>query len=114
VYEESSSAENAFNYYLNELSLINRELTVLIKGNFETISRKIEEKITKLNKDGINVKVEQCHGSLAHRATEIMETGVIDTFVLGSHGKHKLTEYLLGSVTVHIIRKSSLPVFIIH
>lgn len=114
VYEHSSSVENALKFYINELSSVNLELTILIKGHFADTSSMISDKISNLRKDGKKVTVENCHGSIAHRALEIMETGIIDMFVLGSHGRHKLTEYLLGSATIHIIRKSSLPVFIVH
>ncbi len=114
VYEESMSSDNALNYYINEVSEYNCELIVLIKDHFEDLSRKVLEKIKDLKNTERDIKIEYCKGSLAHRAIEIMENGYIDAFILGSHGKHKLTEYLLGSVTVHIIRKSSLPIFIVH
>ena len=114
VYEQSTSSKNALDFYINELSRENRELTILMKGHLDETSTSIDKKINNLKKDGKEITVEHCNGSLSHRALEIMETGIIDMFVLGSHGTHKLTEYLLGSVTVHIIRKSSLPVFIVH
>lgn len=114
VYEDSQSSANAFEYYINELSMYNSELTILIKDNFEDSSSKIKDKIISLEDSGIKIIVEHCYGSLAHKALEIMESSSLDTFVLGSHGKHKLAEYLLGSVTVHIIRKSSLPLFVVH
>lgn len=114
VYEDSKSSENALNYYINQLSVNNSELTILVKDHFEEISTVISKKIMKLKTSERNVYIKHCKGSLAHRAIELMENGSVDAFILGSHGKHKLTEYLLGSVTVHIIRKSSLPVFIVH
>ncbi len=114
VYEDSKSSENALDYYINQISSNNSELTILIKDHFEELSQNIIQKVEKLKTEGKNIIIERCKGSLAHRAIEIMENGSIDTFILGSHGKHKLTEYILGSVTVHIMRKSSLPVFIVH
>lgn len=114
VYEESMSSANALEYYISEVSDYNCELTILIKDHFEDLGRTVSEKIKELKSPERDIKIEHCKGSLAHRAIEIMENGSIDAFILGSHGKHKLTEYLLGSVTVHIIRKSSLPVFIVH
>ena len=114
VYEDSLSSENALNYYIKYLSVRNTHLTILVKEHFDEISTGFFDKIMKFNTTERQVSIEHCKGSLAHRAIEVMEEGAVDTFVLGSHGKHKLAEYLLGSVTIHIIRKSSLPVFIVH
>lgn len=114
VFENSKSSENALEYYVNSLSEYNSDLTILVKKHIEELSSDFSLKIKKLKNMGKNVSVEYCKGSLANKAIEIMENSLIDAIVLGSHGKHKLTEYLLGTVTVHIIRKSSLPVFIVH
>ena len=114
VYEDSQSSENALNYYIKNLSANNTNLTILVKDHFDEISTGVYDKVMKLKTSERRISIEHCKGSLAHRAIVMMEEGAVDTFVLGSHGKHKLAEYLLGSVTVHIIRKSSLPVFIVH
>ena len=114
VYEDSPSSENAINYYLKNFTSTNSELIILVKDHFEEIKHSISLKTANLKNEGVNVSIEKCHSSIAHRAIEIMENGAVDTFILGSHGKHKLTEYILGSITVHIIRKSSIPVFIVH
>jgi nucleotide-binding universal stress UspA family protein len=37
-----------------------------------------------------------------------------DLIMLGSHGRNKLVAYLLGSTTIHVIRKSKLPVLIVY
>jgi len=114
VYEESISSDKALKYYIDQISEYNKELTILIKDNSEELNSGIYQKLMKLNTSERTISIEYCKGSLAQKAIQMMENGSIDTFILGSHGKHKLTEYLLGSVTIHIIRKSSLPVFIIH
>jgi nucleotide-binding universal stress UspA family protein len=114
VYEDSPSSDNAIDYYLRNFVSLNNELLILAKDHFDDMMQIISEKTTNLKNSGVKVSIEKCHGSIAHRAIEIMENSVIDTFILGSHGKHKLTEYLLGSTTIHIIRKSSVPVFIVH
>ena len=114
VHEGSSSSESAFTYYINNLGRSNSELIVLITGHFEDIKESMAEKLEILKDKGVNVVLEHCKGSAANKALELMDMHSIEAVILGSHGMHKLTEYLLGSVTIHIIRKSSLPVFIIH
>ena len=114
VYEGSASSENALNYYVDNLSSVDGELIILITGHFDEIKSSMTEKLKNLEIKGIDVVLEHCNGSAAGRALEIMDTQSIGTVVLGAHGRHKLTEYLLGTVTIHIIRKSTLPVFIVH
>ncbi len=114
VYEGNDSSENAIDYYLRELSADSTVLQIIAKNEKKDFSEESLKKIKILKQNNIKVIIENCSYSLAQRSLEMMESGLVDVFVLGSHGKHKLTEYLLGSNTVHIIRKSSIPVFIIH
>lgn len=114
VHEGSSSSENAFEFYINNFGVVNSELIVLITEHFDDIKTSIVEKLKNLEDKGVKVVLENCNGSAAKKALELMNIHSIETIILGSHGKHKLAEYLLGTVTVHIIRKSSLPVFIVH
>ena len=114
VHEGSSSSENAIKYYIDNLCLSNSKLIVLITGHFDEIKANMEGNLKILKDKGVDVIFEQCNGHAAGKALELMDTYSIETVILGSHGKHKLTEYLLGGVTIHIIRKSTLPVFIVH
>ena len=114
VHEGSSSSVNALNYYIDNLCLANSKLIVLITGHIDEIKANMAENLKILKDKGVNVVFEHCNGHAAGKALELMDTYSIEAVILGSHGKHKLTEYLLGSVTIHIIRKSSLPVFIVH
>ena len=114
VYEGNDSSENALDYYIREMSGISTVLQVITKFEMKDFPEDSLKKIDKLKQKNITVNIENCTSSLAQKSLEMMESGLVDVFLLGSHGKHKLTEYLLGSNTVHIIRKSSIPVFIIH
>ena len=114
VYEGNDSSENAIDYFNRELTGKNDVLYIIVKNKMKDLSKESLEKIEILKQKNINVIVENCSYSLAQKSLEMMESGLVDVFILGSHGKHKLSEYLLGSNTVHIIRKSSIPVFIVH
>jgi nucleotide-binding universal stress UspA family protein len=35
-----------------------------------------------------------------------------DLILVGSHGRHKIRDYLLGSTASHLIRRSELPVLV--
>jgi len=114
VYEGNVSSENAIDYFIRELSDNSTVLQIIVKNGMKNFSKECLEKIDILKQKKITVNIESCSYSLAQKSLEMMESGLVDVFILGSHGKHKLTEHLLGSNTVHIIRKSSIPVFIIH
>ena len=114
VHEGSTSSENAFTYYINNLSSYNSKLIVLITGHFDEIKINMKENLKNLKDKGVDVVFEHCNGHAAGKALELMDRYSIGTVILGSHGRHKLTEYLLGSITIHIIRKSTIPVFIVH
>ncbi len=114
VYEGNDSSENAFNYFIRELSDNSTVLQIIAKNGMKDFSKECLEKIDFLKQKNITVNIESCEYAIAQKSLEMMEAGLVDVVILGSHGKHKLTEYLLGSNTVHIIRKSSIPVFIIH
>ena len=37
-----------------------------------------------------------------------------DVMIAGAHGKHKLAEFIVGSAAVHLVRKSTIPLFIVN
>ena len=45
---------------------------------------------------------------------EVAEREGSDLLLIGSHGTHKIRDYILGSTTVHLLRKSPLPVLIVY
>jgi len=114
VYEGNDSSENALDYFNRELSDNSAVLQIIAKNGMKDFNKECLKKIDILKQKNITVNIESCAYALAQKSLEMMDSGLVDVVILGSHGKHKLTEYLLGSNTVHIIRKSSIPVFIIH
>nr|AWJ66130.1 putative universal stress protein [uncultured bacterium] len=52
-------------------------------------------------------------GNVVEQITQISQTKQIDLIVIGTKEKHSLEDYLLGSVSTNLIRKTSLPILII-
>ena len=52
-------------------------------------------------------------GNPAKEILHIAETGDYDLIIMGTHGRNKLSRFLLGSVTEQVIRRAPCPVLII-
>jgi nucleotide-binding universal stress UspA family protein len=37
-----------------------------------------------------------------------------DAVVTGARGKHRIADFILGSTAIHLVRKSSIPLFIVN
>lgn len=78
----------------------------------ETRSRNFLEKVKKHLGDK-SIKNIQKEGDTAQVILETAEELKVDCIVLGSHSQKWLEDILLGSVTKEVLRKSTIPLFII-
>ncbi len=53
-------------------------------------------------------------GNPVDTVLQVAERENSDVILVGSHGSHRIRDYLLGSTTVHLLRKSHLPVLIVY
>lgn len=90
------SSDNAFTYYIKNLSSDNSDLTVLIAEHFDDIKNNFADKLKIMEDKGVTVVLEYCNGSAVNKALELMFTQSMENIIPGSHGVHKLAEYLLG------------------
>ncbi len=114
VYEGGSSSEIALDYYINNLVNPEKSVVILISSKHEDIRHKLDQQLKPLRSRGIEIVIKESKGHLVKYVKDLEVEKDIDLIVLGAHGRQKITEYLLGSETAHIVRKSSVPVFIIH
>jgi len=49
-----------------------------------------------------------------HAISRYFEQNDADMIIIGSHGRNKLVDYLLGSTTIHLIRKTTIPVLVVY
>ena len=113
-YDGSRSAENALQYYVNGLNGLVDRFFLLLIGDETPEEHYVEEELSYLNKHGIEVEV-LCRKGVP--GNEIMKAAIeleVDLIMMGSHGKHKLRDYLLGSTTSHILHKSPVPVLLVY
>ncbi len=45
---------------------------------------------------------------------EELQTHRYDAMIAGAHGRHKLAEFVVGSAAIHLVRKSTIPLFIVN
>jgi len=67
-----------------------------------------------LSKHAINHRLVTEKGSPIDTVLEVAEREGSDLLLIGSHGTHKIRDYILGSTTVHLLRRSPLPVLIVY
>ena len=112
-YDGSRSAENCLQFYTAHLSNRIPQL-VFLCAECEEASEPYQNEIEYLTQHGVNVKLIQQKEDPIQAVDKIVENEKPDLIMIGSHGRNKLVAYLLGSTTIHVIRKSSLPVLIVY
>jgi nucleotide-binding universal stress UspA family protein len=113
-YDGSRAAENALQFYTGNLSKTIGELLFLCAeceaGEEPVYGKEID--YLRQHHARVTVVKEIDHPIQAiHR---VAERDSPDLIMVGSHGRHKLMDYLLGSTTIHVIRKSLLPVLVVY
>jgi nucleotide-binding universal stress UspA family protein len=110
-YDGSPAAERALQFCANAFGDYWKEFLVLSSEEDKGLT---EREQRYLNKHGIGHRLVTKKGSPIDTVLEVAEQEGSDLLLIGSHGTHKIRDYLLGSTTVHLLRKSPLPVLIVY
>jgi nucleotide-binding universal stress UspA family protein len=110
-YDGSSAAERALQFCVNAFGAFWKEFLVL---SSEEENRLTEREHRYLNKHAIDHRLVTEKGSPIDTVLEVAAREGSDLLLIGSHGAHKIRDYILGSTTVHLLRKSPLPVLIVY
>jgi len=113
-YDGSRGSENALQYYTSNLSSGIPTVIFLCAERERSEEGIFSREISYVRQHGAEVKVIQAPEAPVQAIYSIIEKEKPDLIMLGSHGGHKLVDYLLGSTTIHVIRKSSIPVLVIY
>lgn len=112
-YDGSRSAENCLQFYTAHLCLKIPKLLFLC-AECSDENELYRNEIDYLNQHKAEVKLIQQEDEPIKAIDSIVEQERPDLIMLGSHGRNKLVDYLLGSTTIHVVRKSNLPVLIVY
>jgi nucleotide-binding universal stress UspA family protein len=110
-YDGSPASERALQFCANAFGTFWKEFLVL--SSKEEIGL-TEREQRYLNKHAINHRLITEEGSPIDTVLDVAEREDSDLLLIGSHGTHKIRDYILGSTTVHLLRKSPLPVLIVY
>jgi nucleotide-binding universal stress UspA family protein len=110
-YDGSVTAERALQFCVNAFGGFWQELVILCS---EEIPGLLEREQRYLKKHGVKHRVVAEKGSPVDTVLEVADRENSDLILVGSHGSHRIRDYLLGSTTVHLLRKSHLPVLIVY
>lgn len=108
----STGADHALQFYVNALQPVEADFSMLVV---------CDESESCLEADQAYLHRHDIHGDVINekgRPTDVIlnvaEQKNADLIIIGSHGRNKLKDYILGSTTSHLLRKSSLPVLIVY
>jgi nucleotide-binding universal stress UspA family protein len=110
-YDGSPAAERALQFCANAFGTFWKEFLVLSSEEEKGLT---EREHRYLNKHAIDHRLITEKGSPIDTVLEVAEREGSDLLLIGSHGTHKIRDYILGSTTVHLLRKSPLPVLIVY
>lgn len=112
AYDGSPVAEGALQFFVNAFGSIWEEMAVL------TVMEKMEEsfpfdtELSYLGTHGIPYRLLMETGKPVDTIPRVAKREGSDLILVGTHGRHKIRDYLLGSTASHLIRRSELPVLV--
>jgi nucleotide-binding universal stress UspA family protein len=112
-YDGSQGAENALRFYVNAMHGLFAELVVLTVNEELAEGFPFDAELSYLATHGVACRLVAEAGPPVDVIPRVAERERADLILVGSHGRHKIREYLLGSTAAHLIRRSSLPVLVV-
>ena len=82
------------------------EMREKLRGDLHAFAQSARE-------EGVTVRVDLCEGNPATEILDAARTEAFDLIVMGTHGRHGLEAWALGSVTEAVLRASPCPVLTI-
>ncbi len=100
-----ASTEHTLDFLLDNFNRRTVHLTVIHQKKYEIPARILESFLGNITR----ITIEHESGMAAE-----LEKHSFDAVVTGVHGKHKLTDFIVGTTAVHLVRKSRVPLFIVN
>jgi nucleotide-binding universal stress UspA family protein len=110
-YDGSITAERALQFLVNAFGSYWKELVLLFSEEQESY---LERELGYLSKHGVSFRVVAEKGSPVETVLEVARREGSDLILVGSHGRNRIKDYLLGSTTVHLLRESEIPVLVVY
>lgn len=114
AYDQSPSSENALQFCVGFGPNLWDDFVLLSLGEAEEPSPRVERELRFLTKHDIPARVSCRSGAPVQTILEAATAEEADVIIVGAHAKTSIREYLLGSTTSHLVRRSSRPVLIVY
>ncbi|WP_318568180.1 universal stress protein [Salinigranum marinum] len=83
----------------------------VVLAGFETEGEQILDDVVAAASDvGVTCETAVLHGHTHEAITDYTDEHGVDLVVMGTHGRHGIQRFLLGSVTERVVRSSPVPV----
>lgn len=112
-YDGGPSSENALQFCINAFAGIWDEIVVLTVAEEMEESFPFDAELSYLSTHGVPYRLLMEEGRPVDTIPRVAAREKADMILVGSHGKRKIRDYLLGSTASHLIRKSELPVLVV-
>lgn len=113
AYDRSRTAENALQFYVNTAKNLAKDFVMLVIGDVGE-DDSLEKEMRYLKKHDIPVRILVREGNPIQAVIDVAEEIDTDIILVGAHGKNKIKDYILGSTTANLLRKSTVPVLIVY
>jgi nucleotide-binding universal stress UspA family protein len=112
-YDGSPIAERALQFCVNAFAGIWEEMVVLSVQEPEEDAMAMDTELKYLHSHDIRYRVLTEKGNPIDVIARAAEREKADLILIGSHGRKKIRDYLLGSTASHLIRRSKIPVLVV-
>lgn len=113
VYDGGRTAENALRFYVNTMGNIAEDFVMMLAGD-EGVTGSPEEEVSFLRHHTVPVRVLEPTTETVGDVLSVAESEEADLILAGAYGRRKLLDFILGSTASHLVRKSTVPVLIVH
>ena len=113
-YDRSRAAENALQLYCNAMKNLAQDFILYITSEDGGITDCAEDEVQYLKQHGVPVRLVCDNASPVKSILSRASEEDVDLILVGAHGRNKIKDYLLGSTTVNLVRKSTIPVMIVY
>ncbi len=113
-YDGSETAERALQFCMNAFGSFWKEFVLLLMGPESARENIVQREEAYLAAHGVPYRVVRESRAPVDAVLEVAGREGTDLILVGAHGRNKVREYLLGTTTSHLIRKSPLPVLVVY
>lgn len=113
VYDGSRASENALRFYVNAMGTIADDFVMMLVGE-ESHVGSFEEEVNFLGHHDVPVRVVSSIAQPSESVPAVAVQEDCDLILAGAYGRRKVLEFILGSIAAHLVRKSPIPVLIVH